>query len=116
MIEKYKCELYINEDGISYNDQVFSGSWKKFDKGSWVRHCKKEAYEMRNNHEFANYEEVPMEKRLKLAEKWELAATKDIGYKNDFFFSLQEPKDIFKDIVCDIAKDLGINYTLTIED
>lgn len=111
MINHY---LYIKEDGTwSWSDNVFSGIATLEPEGI-SEYCLEQAKKMRYS-EYGNYDHLSKEERERLAQLWENAKDLPEG-RYDYYFNLEDIREVFKKSVKDLAKRLGIKYELTIKE
>ena len=110
--------LYIEnqEDGkinLSASDGVFGYSATCDDKEDFLKYCD-EKVDMWLNSTFRNFEGWTKQKRQSIAHKW-LAAKELPEGKYEYYFNFGTIQDIFREEVADLAKNMGITYTLTVE-
>lgn len=111
MINHY---LYIREDGTwNWSDNVFSGIATLEHEGV-SKYCLEQAEKMRYS-EYGNYDHLSKEQREELAKRWEAAVNMPVG-EYDYYFNLENFREVFKKSVEELAKKLDIDYELIIKD
>lgn len=105
--------LYIEHDKWNWCDGVFSGiATVRQDRVS--DYCLEQADKMRNS-ELGNYDDLTTEQRERLAKLWEAAINLHPG-KYDYYFNLEDKREVFVKSVQELAARLGIDYELIIKD
>lgn len=105
--------LYIEHDKWNWCDGVFSGiATVRQDRVS--DYCLEQADKMRNS-ELGNYDDLTTEQRERLAKLWEAAINLPDG-KYDYYFNLEDKREVFVKSVQELAARLGIDYELIIKD
>lgn len=102
--------LYIEGNKLNYCDGVFSGIVTADCVSDF---CDRRA-EMSRHSDLGNYEGLSIEYRESLAKRWEEAKDLPEG-KYDYYFNLEDKKEIFQKMVKNIAKGFDINYELIIK-
>lgn len=110
MINHY---LYIENDRWSWSDNVFSGIGT-IRKDRVSDYCLEQADKMRNSN-LGNYDELTKEQRERLAKLWEYAINLPDG-KYEYYFNLEDKKEVFIKSVKALGDRLGIDYELAIKD
>ena len=113
--------LYLNiknqEDGkidLSASDGVFGYSATCNDREDFLRYCDEKADKWLNS-TLGNFESWSKQKRKSIAHKWIIAKNLSEG-RYDYYFNFGSKKDIFREEVKELAKNMSIeNYTLIIE-
>lgn len=105
--------LYIEHDKWNWCDGVFSGiATVRQDRVS--DYCLEQADKMRNS-ELGNYDDLTTEQRERLAKLWEAAINLPDG-KYEYYFNLEDKREVFIESVRELAARLGIDYELIIKD
>ena len=105
--------LYIEYDKWNWCDGVFSGiATVRQDRVS--DYCLEHADNMRNSN-LGNYDDLTAEQREKLAKLWEAAINLPPG-KYDYYFNLENKKEVFIKSVKELATRLGIKYDLILKE
>lgn len=105
------------EDGkivVSSSDGVFSSIITLDDKEAFKNYCERKAKEWRESilGNFANWSN---EDRKRVSDKWINVRNLQCG-KYNFYFNIEDKKDIFRKEVDSLAKGLGItDYVLEID-
>lgn len=104
------------EDGkidVNYSDGVFSGFATVTCKEEFCNYCEERAKQWIYS-KYKNYEGWSNEDRRLIAHKWFDAKELPEG-KYEYYFNFGTIQDIFRKEVAALAKNMGINYNLTIE-
>lgn len=105
--------LYIENNTWNWSDNVFSGiATIREDRVS--DYCLEQADKMRHS-DLGNYDDLTKEEREKLAKLWEEAINLPDG-KYEYYFNLEDKKEVFIKSVKAIGDRLGIDYELIIKD
>ena len=106
--------LYIKEDGSwNWSDNVFIGiATLTPDRVS--KYCLEQADKTRHSN-LGNYDDLTKEQREKLAKLWEAAKDLPEG-KYDYYFNLEDKREVFVQSVKELATRLGIKYGLTLKE
>ena len=105
--------LYIENNKWNWSDNIFSGiATVRKDKVS--DYCLDQADKMRHSN-LGNYDDLTTEQREKLAKLWESAKDLPEG-KYDYYFNLEDKREVFIKSVQELGNRLGINYELIIKD
>ena len=105
--------LYIEHDKWNWCDGVFSGiATVRQDRVS--DYCLEQADKMRHS-DLGNYDDLTMEQRERLAKLWEAAINLPDG-KYEYYFNLEDKREVFVKSVKEFAARLGIDYELIIKD
>ena len=109
--------LYIyKEEGkivINSSDGVFSSIVRRPNKEAFQAYCEEKAHEWLTS-KLGNYSCWNNEKRKTIADKWIKAKELSEG-KYEYYFNFGDIKDIFRNEVEALAKNLGItNYILDV--
>lgn len=105
--------LYIEHDKWNWCDGVFSGiATVRQDRVS--DYCLEQADKMRNS-DLGNYDDLTTEQRERLAKLWEAAINLPDG-KYEYYFNLEDKREVFIESVRELAARLGIDYELIIKD
>lgn len=103
--------LYKNNK-LEWYDGVFIGiATVPQDRVS--EYCLEQADNMRNSI-LANYDDLTTEQRERLAKLWEAAINLPDG-KYDYYFNLDNKKEVFIQSVKELGEKLGIDYELIIK-
>ena len=104
--------LYIEHDKWNWCDGVFSGiATVRQDRVS--DYCLEQADKMRNS-ELGNYDDLTTEQRERLAKLWEAAINLPDG-KYEYYFNLEDKREVFIESVRELAARLGMDYELIIK-
>lgn len=110
MINHY---LYIENGKFNWSDGVFSGiATVAQDKVSDF--CTEQSDKMRNSN-LGNYDHLTSEQREKLAKLWESAMNLPNG-NYEYYFNLDDNKEVFIQSVKELGKKFGIDYELIIKE
>ena len=105
--------LYIEHDKWNWSDNVFSGiATLRQDRVS--DYCLEQADKMRNSN-LGNYDDLTAEQRELLAQRWEAAINLPAG-KYDYYFNLENMREVFIESVRALATRFGIKYDLTLKE
>ncbi len=105
--------LYIEHDEWNWYDGVFSGI-ANITPENVSNFCHEKANDMRHS-DLGNYDELSKAERERLAKLWEDAINLPDG-KYDYYFNLEDKREVFIKSVQELAARLGINYELIIKD
>lgn len=105
--------LYIENNTWNYSDNVLSGI-ATLRQDYISDFCLKRADDMRHSN-LGNYDYLSKDEREKLAQLWEAAKDLPEG-KYDYYFNLENKKEVFIKSVQELAARLGIDYELIIKD
>lgn len=105
--------LYIENDKWNWSDNVFSGI-ATVGQDRVSDYCLEQADKMRNS-ELGNYDDLTTEQRERLAKHWEAAINLPDG-KYEYYFNLEDKREVFIESVRELAARLGIDYELIIKD
>lgn len=105
--------LYIELDRWNWSDNVFSGI-ATIRKDRVSDYCLERADNMRNSN-LGNYDDLTPEQRERLAKLWEAAINLPDG-KYDYYFNLENIREVFIESVRALATRLGIKYDLTLKE
>lgn len=109
MINHY---LYIENGKFNWSDNVFSGiATVAQDKVSDF--CTEQSDKMRNSN-LGNYDHLTSEQRERLAKLWESAMNLPDG-NYEYYFNLDDKKEVFIQSVKELGKKFGIDYELIIK-
>ena len=104
--------LYIEHDKWNWCDGVFSGiATVRQDRVS--DYCLEQADKMRNS-DLGNYDDLTTEQRERLAKLWEAAINLPDG-KYEYYFNLEDKREVFIESVRELAARLGMDYELIIK-
>ena len=108
--------LDIKKEGgkivVSSNDGVFSSITTLRDRKAFKNYCERKAKEWRES-TLGNYANHSKDRKIK-SDKWFNAGSLKCGEYN-FYFNIEDKKDIFRKEVDSLAKSLGItDYILEI--
>ncbi len=104
--------LHIEDGHISFCDNVFSGCATLADEQSSYY---QEMADRWRYSEWANYDDFTLEQREEIARRWEKAKDLPDG-EYDYYFNLDDLVEVFKKSVDELAKTLGIDYELKINE
>jgi hypothetical protein len=105
--------LYIENNEWNYCDGVFSGiATVKPERVS--NFCLEKAEDMRHS-DLGNYDDLSKDERERLAQLWETAKDLPEG-KYEYYFNLENKKEVFIQSVKALATRLGIKYDLILYD
>ena len=105
--------LYKINDRWEWYDGVFMGiATVPQDRVS--KYCLEQADDMRNSI-LGNYDDLTTEQRERLAKLWEAAINLPDG-KYDYYFNLDNKKEVFIQSIKKLGEKLGIDYDLFIKD
>lgn len=104
--------LYIENNTWNYSDGVFNGI-ANLTPERVSDFCLKNAEDMRHS-DLGNYDYLTTEQRERLAKFWEAAINLTDG-KYEYYFNLEDKREIFVKSVKEIAARLGIDYELIIK-
>ena len=105
--------LYIENNKWNWSDGVFIGiATVTQDRVS--DYCLKQAENMRHS-SLGNYDDLTKEQRKRLAKLWEDAINLPDG-KYEYYFNLEDKKEVFIKSIQEFANRLGIDYELIIKD
>ena len=110
MINNY---LYIEGNTWNYQDSVFSGI-ATVTPERVSEFCFNHAQEMRHS-TLGNYDDLSKNERERLAKLWEMAKDLPEG-KYEYYFNLENKKEVFVQSVKELATRLGIKYDLILKD
>ena len=105
--------LYIEGNTWNYCDGVFSGI-ATLNPEMVSDFCLEHAKNMRHS-DLGNYDDLSKVEREKLAQLWETAKDLPEG-KYDYYFNLENKKEVFIQSVKELATRLGIKYDLTLKE
>ena len=105
--------LYIENGKFNWLDGVFSGI-ATVAKDKISNFCLDQADKMRNSN-LGNYDYLTSEQREKLAKLWESTMNLPDG-NYEYYFNLEDKTETFKKSVQELAKKLGIDYKLIINE
>ena len=105
--------LYIEHGKWDWFDNVFIGVATVRQDGV-SDYCLEQADKMRNSN-LGNYDDLTKEQRERLAKLWEAAINLPDG-KYEYYFNLEDKKEVFMQSVKEFAQRLGIDYELIIKD
>ena len=104
--------LYIANNKWDWSDNVFIG-FATVTQDSVSDYCLEQAGKMRNSN-LGNYDNFTKEQRERLAKLWEAAINLPDG-KYEYYFNLEDKKEVFTQSVKEFATKLGIDYELIIK-
>lgn len=105
--------LYIENNTWNYCDGVRNGIATIIPENvSYF--CLKQAEDMRHS-DLGNYDDLSKEERERLAKRWEAAINLPDG-KYDYYFNLENKKEVFIKSVKAIATRLNIKYDLILRE
>ena len=102
--------LYIEKGLINYADSAFVGSASRSDKESFDAFCEEKAYDWEHS-ELGNYDAFTELQRLEIARRWREAKDLPDG-KYEYYFNLEDKKEMFVQYVDDLARVMCIKYEL----
>ena len=105
--------LYKIHDKWEWFDGVFM-SIATVPQDRVSEYCLEQADDMRNSI-LGNYDDLTTEQRERLAKLWEAAINLPDG-KYDYYFNLDNKKEVFIQSVKELGEKLGIDYKLIIKD
>ena len=105
--------LYIEGNKWSYCDSVFDGI-ATLSPEKVSDFCLYMAEDMRYS-DLGNYDDLSKDEREKLAQLWETAKDLPNG-KYDYYFNLENKKEVFIQSVKKLAERFGIKYNLTLKE
>lgn len=105
--------LYIEGNTWSYCDGTISGI-ATLKPETVLDFCLCMAEDMRHS-DLGNYDDLSKDEREKLAQLWEIAKDLPEG-KYDYYFNLENKKEVFVQSVKELATRFGIKYNLTLKE
>lgn len=105
--------LYIEGNTWNYCDGIISGI-AVLEPEMVSDFCLYMAEDMRHS-DLGNYDDLSKDERKKLAQLWETAKDLPNG-KYDYYFNLENKKEVFILSVKELAARLGIKYNLTLKE
>ena len=105
--------LYIEGNTWKYCDGIISGI-AVLEPEMVSDFCLKIAEDMRHSN-LGNYDDLSKDEREKLAQLWETAKDLPNG-KYDYYFNLENKKEVFILSVKELATRLGIKYNLILKE
>lgn len=105
--------LYIEDNTWNYCDGTISGI-AVLEPEIVSDFCLKTAEDMRHS-DLGNYDDLSKDEREKLAQLWEAAKDLSEG-KYDYYFNLENKKEVFIQSVKELAARFGIKYNLTLKE
>ena len=105
--------LYIENNTWNYSDGVFNGIANITPENVSI-FCREKANDMRLS-DLGNYDELSKDERKRLAKLWEAAINLPDG-KYDYYFNLEDKREVFIKSVQELAARLCINYELIIKE
>lgn len=105
--------LYIENNDCNYCDGVFSGI-VTITPERFSDFCLRNTENMRHS-DLGNYDDLSKDERERLAQLWEAAKDLPEG-KYDYYFNLENKKEVFIKSVQELAARLDIDYELVIKD
>lgn len=105
--------LYIENNTLNYQDGVVSGIATIIPE-QFSDFCLEQADKMRNS-DLGNYDDLTTEQRERLAKLWEEAINLPDG-KYEYYFNLEDKKEVFVQSVKELATRLNIKYNLILRE
>lgn len=104
--------LHIKGNHWSWCDGVFSGV-ATVERDEVKSYCLEWADGMRHS-KLGNYDGLSKKQREELAKRWEAAKDLPDG-EYEYYFNLEDTHKVFKQLVAELAKKLGIKYELKLK-